>query len=266
MRFALFSTCIGDAMFPAAPKATVTLLERLGHEVVFPKNQACCGQMHINAGYYKDALPLVENHVRTFSPVIDGEWDAIVVPSGSCTGSIKHQQADVAYQFGKKSLAKRAEIIAEKTYDLPVLLTDLLGVEDVGAYFPHHATYHPTCHSMRVTKIGDRPYRLLSAVRELSLVSLPDADVCCGFGGTFSLKYPEVSSAMVTEKAENVKKTGAQVLIADDYSCLMNIWGRMARLGMTTQVAHIAEVLASTEQNPWLPSASGARVTEGVAQ
>ena len=252
MRIAIFSTCVGDAMFPAAPKATTKLLERLGHEVVFPKGQACCGQMQVNSGYLKDALPIIENHVKTFSPVLDGEWDAIVVPSGSCTGAIQHNQAMVARHFGETALANRAEIIGEHTWDLPVLLTDFLGVTDVGAYFPHRVTYHPSCHSMRIAKVGDRPIRLLEQVEGIDLVPLPDAKVCCGFGGTFSLKYPDISTAMVTEKVGNVEKTGAEVLVADDYTCLMNIWGRMAKMGLNTKVAHISQVLASTREDPWV--------------
>lgn len=251
MRIALFSTCIGDAMFPGAPKAVVKVLERLGHEVVFPKGQACCGQMHINTGYFNEALPLIENHVKTFSPMIDGAWDAIVAPSASCVGSIKHQMAMVARHFNEESLAVRAEIIAENTFDFPVLLTDLLDLEDVGAYFPHRTTYHPTCHSLRVAKVGDRPERLLRYVSGIDLVPLPNADECCGFGGTFALKNPEISAAMVTDKTVNVEATGASVLVADDYSCLMNIWGRMSKRKMTVSVAHLAEVLASTRETPW---------------
>ncbi len=251
MRIAIFATCIGDSMFPQAPAATVTLLERLGHQVYFPKSQACCGQMHINTGYFADALPLIQNHVRTFEPILDDEWDAIVVPSGSCTGSIKHQQAMVATRMGDQVLARKAQLIAERTYDLPVLLTDFLGLEDVGAYFPHTLTYHPTCHSTRVTKVGDRPLRLLQHVEGATVLPLPDADQCCGFGGTFSVKYPEVSAALATDKAEAVSSTGAEVLVADDYSCLMNIYGRMARLGIGVRPMHLAEVLAGTREKPF---------------
>lgn len=251
MRIAIFSTCLGDAMFPQAPAATVTLLERLGHEVVFPKGQACCGQMHINTGYFKDALPLVRNHVATFEPILDGAWDAIVVPSGSCTGSIKHQQSMVARRMGEQTLAAKADLIAERTYDLPVLLTEFLGLEDVGAYFPHSLTYHPTCHSLRITKVGDAPQRLLAHVEGARVLPLPDAEQCCGFGGTFALKHPEVSTSLVSEKVENVLATGAQFLVADDYSCLMNIAGRMTRVGADVVPMHLAEVLAGTKEKPW---------------
>ena len=185
MRIALFSTCLADVMFPQAAQATVTLLERLGHEVVFPEDQVCCGQMHANTGYFEDAAKITRNHVKTFEPVLDGQWDAIVVPSGSCTGAARHEQKVVAEHVGDEHLAKQSQRIAEHTYDLTELITDVLGLEDVGAYFPHTVTYHPTCHSLRVAKVGDRPYRLLRAVEGLTLVDLPDAEVCCGFGGTF---------------------------------------------------------------------------------
>lgn len=260
MRVALFSTCLNDAMFPQAPQATVRLLERLGHEVDFPKGQACCGQMHINSGYFEDALPLIQNHVETFEPILDDHWDAIVVPSGSCTGSIKHQQAMVAKHAGEHRLAHLAKLIAEKTYDLPVFLTDVLGLENVGAYFPHKVTYHPTCHSMRVTRVGDRPLRLLENVDGLDLVPLPDAETCCGFGGTFSLKNPEMSAAMVEEKAFNIQSTGADYVVAGDYSCLMNIGGALARNNAGVQAIHIAEILAGTREQPWTTPSYASKV------
>ena len=137
MRIALFATCLADTMFPQAAQATVTLLERLGHEVVFPEGQVCCGQMHANTGYFEDAAKITRNHVRTFEPVLDGEWDAIVVPSGSCTGAARHEQKLVAEHVGDDQLAKRSQQIAAHTYDLTELITDVLGLEDVGAYFPH---------------------------------------------------------------------------------------------------------------------------------
>lgn len=259
MRIALFATCLGEAMFPQAPAATVRLLERLGHEVVFPPAQACCGQMHVNTGYYAQAMPVIRNHVAAFAPVLDGEWDAVVAPSGSCAGSARHQQAMVAEREGDRSLASAAAAVAERTYELSELLVDVLGLTDVGAYFPHRVTYHPTCHSLRVLKVGDRPLRLLRAVRGIDLVELPEADSCCGFGGTFALKNAETSTAMVDAKVSNVVATGAQVLAAGDYSCLMNIAGRLSRQGTGVRVAHLAEILAATEDEPWEPTVLAAR-------
>ncbi|MBV7362887.1 (Fe-S)-binding protein [Actinomycetaceae bacterium TAE3-ERU4] len=254
MKIALFATCIGDAMFPQAPQATVHLLERLGHEVYFPASQACCGQMHINTGYYKEAMPLIENHVRTFEPVLDGEWDAIVVPSGSCTGSIRHQQKMVADDAGRSALGKRAQEIAAKTYELSELLCDVMGLEDVGAYFPHRVTYHPTCHSMRIAKVGDKPYRLLKAVEGIDFVELPEEKSCCGFGGTFAMKNKQTSTAMLTDKMTNVQSTKAEILVAGDYSCLMHIGGGLSRLRAGIRVMHLAEVLAGTKEEAWIPS------------
>ena len=167
----------------------------------------------------------------------------------------------IADKLGDTKLANRAAIIAENTYDLPLLLTEFLGLEDVGAYFPHSLTYHPTCHSMRITKVGDAPHRLLTHVEGATLVPLPDAEQCCGFGGTFSLKYPEVSSALASEKARAVASTGAEFLVADDYSCLMNISGRMSRLGIETKPLHLAEVLAGTRDHPFIQEPIGASTT-----
>lgn len=254
MQIAIAATCIADAMFPSAPIATVKILERLGHTVVFPQNQTCCGQMHINTGYLDKALPVVENHVKTFAPVLDNEWDAIVIPSGSCAGAIRHQQAMVCERGGKPELAKIATAVAAKTYELSELLVDLLGVTDVGAYFPHKVTYHPTCHSLRLLRVGDRPYQLLRAVEGIELVELPDSDQCCGFGGTFAVKNADTSSAMLADKVENIESTGARIVSAGDYSCLMHIGGGLNRKKSNVTTMHLAEILASTRQSPYAPS------------
>ena len=153
MRIALFGTCLGDTLFPGALQATAVLLTRLGHEVVFPPGQTCCGQMHINTGYQPDALPLVENFAEEFG---DPAIDAVVVPSGSCTGSIRHQHHIVADRYGSAPLRERVEVVKGKTYELSELLVDVLGVTDVGASFPHRVTYHPTCHSLRMIRVGGR--------------------------------------------------------------------------------------------------------------
>ncbi|MCO8273546.1 (Fe-S)-binding protein [Actinoplanes sp. TRM 88003] len=242
MRIALFASCLADTMFPAAAKATVLLLERLGHEVVFPPEQTCCGQMHVNTGYQDQALPLVRRYVRTFEPC-----DVVVAPSGSCVGSIRHQHAMVARQAGDEGLATAAEAVAERTFELSELLIDVLKVEDVGAYYPHRVTYHPTCHSLRVLRVGDRPQRLLRQVRGLDLVELPAAEQCCGFGGTFSVKNADTSTAMLADKMRHVIDTGAEVCTAGDASCLMHIGGGLSRSGAGVRTVHLAEILASTE-------------------
>jgi L-lactate dehydrogenase complex protein LldE len=242
MRIALFVTCLADTLFPEAAKATVRLLERLGHEVVFPEEQTCCGQMHINTGYPDEALRLVRRHVRVFAP-----YDVVVAPSGSCVGSVRHQHAVVARRAGEEGLASRAEEVGRRTYELSEFLVDVLGVTDVGAYFPHRVTYHPTCHSLRMLRVGERPLRLLRAVRGLELVELPQAEQCCGFGGTFAVKNADTSTAMLADKMRNVLATRADVCTAGDASCLMHIGGGLSRLRAGVRTVHLAEILVSTE-------------------
>src|SRR5215467_7085142 len=225
MRIALFATCLADTLFPDVPKATVTILERLGHEVEFPPEQTCCGQMHVNTGYQKQALPLIRHFVDTFEP-----HEVIVAPSGSCVGSIAHQHAMVARSQGDEDLAARAEAVGQRTFELSQLLVDVLGVEDVGASFPHRVAYHPTCHSLRVLGLGDRPYRLLRSVRGLELVQQAEAEECCGFGGTFAVKNAAVSGAMLQDKCARIVASGAEVISSADNSCLMHIGGGLAKL------------------------------------
>lgn len=242
MRIALFITCLADSMFPRVGVATVRLLERLGHEAVFPAAQTCCGQMHTNTGYQREALGLVRRHVEVFEG-----FDVVVGPSGSCVGSVRHQHALVARGGGDEALAVRAERVAARTFELSELLVDVLGVDDVGAYYPHRVTYHPTCHSLRLLRVGDKPLRLLRAVRGIDLVELPRADECCGFGGTFAVKNAETSTAMLADKMRNVAATGAEVCTAGDASCLMHIGGGMSRLQSGVRTVHLAEILASSE-------------------
>jgi L-lactate dehydrogenase complex protein LldE len=241
VRIALFVTCLADGLFPDVGRATVQLLERLGHEVVFPDRQTCCGQMHTNTGYQREALPLVRHHVETFEA-----YDVVVAPSGSCVGSVRHQHAMVASRAGDESLATRAASVAERTYELSELLVDVLGVEDVGAHFPHRVTYHPTCHGLRGLKLGDAPLRLLRNVREIDLVELPEATTCCGFGGTFAVKNADTSAAMLADKLRCVADTGAEVCAAGDSSCLLHIGGGLSRLRTGVRTMHVAEILART--------------------
>ncbi|MGW1061019.1 (Fe-S)-binding protein [Micromonospora rubida] len=243
MRIALFVTCLADTLYPQAAQATVRLLERLGHEVVFPEAQTCCGQLHINTGYQAAALPLVRRHVAVFDP-----YDVVVAPSGSCVGSVRHQHAMVARGAGDERLASRAEDVAARTYELSELLVDVLGVEDVGAVYPHRVTFHPTCHSLRLLRVGDRPLRLLRHVRGLDLVELPAAEQCCGFGGTFALKNADTSTAMLADKVRHVLATRAEFCAAGDASCLMHIGGGLSRLRTGVRTVHLAEILASTEE------------------
>jgi L-lactate dehydrogenase complex protein LldE len=243
VRIALFVTCLADTLFPNVGKATVALLERLGHQVEFPAAQTCCGQMHINTGYQRDALPLIRRYAEVFRG-----YEAIVVPSGSCAGSVRHQHAMVARRHGDADLARRAEQVAARTFELSEFIVDVLGLENVGAYYPHRVTYHPTCHSLRLLRVGDRPLRLLRNVAGLDLVELPDADVCCGFGGTFAIKNPDVSTAILADKMRTVLATRAEVCTAGDSSCLMHIGGGLSRLNAGTRTVHLAEILAATRE------------------
>ncbi|MDX1875254.1 (Fe-S)-binding protein [Mycolicibacterium sp. 120266] len=244
MRIALFATCLADALFPQAAIATVAVLERLGHEVVFPSGQTCCGQMHINTGYLDEATTVVRHHVDVFETV---GCDAVVAPSGSCVGSVRHQHAMVARRAGDERLAARAEAVAGRTFELSEFLVDVLGIDDVGAYYPHRVTYHPTCHSLRMLRVGDKPLRLLRNVRGLTLVELPAADSCCGFGGTFALKNADTSTAMLADKMTNILDTGAEVCSAGDSSCLMHIGGGLSRLRAGVRTVHLAEILAGQD-------------------
>lgn len=242
VRVALFATCFNDTMWPETPKAVVRLLERLGCTVEFPLGQTCCGQMFTNTGYVREALPLVERFADVFEA-----YDAVVAPSGSCVGSVRHQHAMIARTCGQPALEQRAEAGARKVYELSELLVDVLGVTDVGATFPHRVTYHPTCHSLRMLRVGDKPLRLLREVRGIDLVELPEADSCCGFGGTFAVKNADTSVAMGSDKVRNVRATEADVLVAGDNSCLAHIGGLLHRQRAGVRVLHLAEVLASTE-------------------
>jgi L-lactate dehydrogenase complex protein LldE len=259
MRIALFVTCLADTLFPEVPRATVTLLERLGHEVVFPPGQTCCGQMHVNTGYQAEALPVVRHHVEVFE-----DCEVVVAPSGSCVGSVRHQHARVARRSGDEALARRAEAVASRTYELSELLVDVLGVEDVGASFPHRVTYHPTCHSLRMLRVDDKPLRLLRNVRGLELVELPQAESCCGFGGTFALKNADTSTAMLSDKMRHVVGTGAEVCTAGDSSCLMHIGGGLSRMRTGVRTLHLAEILAATDDP--VAAVAGETVPAGVVR
>ncbi len=245
MRVALMVTCVNDAMYPGTGAAVVRLLRRLGVDVDFPQAQACCGQPMVNTGYLDEAVPVVRNFVDAFAG-----YDAVVTPSGSCAGSVRHQHRLVAKRAGDPALADAVRDLSPRTYELSEFLVDVLGVTDVGAYFPHRVTYHPTCHSLRMLGVGDRPRQLLESVRGLSLVDLPRAEECCGFGGTFAMKNADTSVAMGADKARHVRETGAEVLVAGDNSCLMHIGGLLSRGRSGVRVMHLAEILASTEGDP----------------
>lgn len=242
MKVALFITCVNDTLFPQTGRATVALLERLGCTVDFPIEQTCCGQMHANSGYRDEAVPLVRRFVRAFS---DPSYDAIVCPSGSCAAMVHDQYRGLAAD--DPALLAEVERIVPKVHELSQFLIDVLEVEDVGASYPHRVTYHPTCHSLRLLKVGDRPLRLLRNVRGIDLVELPEAKQCCGFGGTFAVKNADTSAAMLADKVRAVLDTGAEACTAADNSCLLHIGGGLSRGRTGVRAVHLAEILASVE-------------------
>ncbi len=256
MRVALFVPCFNDACFPGTLKATVRVLERLGMEVDVPRGQTCCGQIHFNTGYRREAYRLMERFLKVFAGC-----GTVVAPSASCVAMVREQYAEMAAGVGDPRLEEEVRGLAARTFELSEFLVGELGVEDVGAHFPHRVTFHPTCHSIRGIHVGDAPLRLLRAVRGLELVELPHALECCGFGGTFAVKNPHTSLAMMEDKLRHVRETGAGVLTAVDNSCLLHLMGGMRREGWLGEgevgsgpgsagkvwVVHLAEILASGE-------------------
>lgn len=245
MKVALLATCFNDTMWPGTPRATVEVLERLGVNVEFPMAQTCCGQMFTNTGYADEAIP----GLRQFADVFAG-YDAVVAPSASCIGSVRHQHPTLAARSGDTGLQTAVAQYAPRFYELSEFIVDVMGVSDVGAYFPHRVTYHPTCHSLRMLRVADKPLQLLRSVRGIDLIELPAADQCCGFGGTFAMKNADVSVAMGGDKARHVKDTNAEVLVAGDNSCLAHIGGLLTRERAGVRTMHLAEILASTDGDP----------------
>lgn len=245
MRIALFIACYNDALFPEVGQAVVRLLRRLGHEVEFPAEQTCCGQLHFNSGYQDACIPLVGR----FTDVFAG-FDAVVTPSGSCASMVRRYHPVVAGLDAvarvDPTLPQRVAAVGPHVYELSELLVDVLGVVDVGARFPHTVAFHPTCHSTRLLGVGDRPTRLLNAVEGVTVVDLPRSASCCGFGGTFAVKNADTSVAMGLDKVDDVLASGAEVLTAGDTSCLMHIGGLLSRRHSPVRVMHLAEILAAT--------------------
>jgi L-lactate dehydrogenase complex protein LldE len=235
---ALFVTCLGDALFPDVGVATVRLLRRLGVTVDFPAAQTCCGQPHFNSGYRTEARELARHTLRTFarSPLV-------VAPSGSCAAMVKLEYPELFHD--DPVWRPRAEDLARRTHELSDYLVNVLGVEDVGATFPGRVTYHMACH-LRGLGLLTEPERLLRRVRGLECVPLERADECCGFGGSFSVRYPGISGAMVQDKAAFIEKAGVDAVVATDAGCLMNIAGCLRRRGSRVRALHLAEVLVRT--------------------
>lgn len=242
MRASLFITCYNDTLFPETGRAVVQLLERLGVEIDFDQRQTCCGQMHANTGFRPEAFSQASRFVRMYQ-----DAEAVVVPSSSCVAMIRDQYPGLLLELGNEKLQQQFQALLPRVYELSEFLTDKLKVEDVGAYFPHRVTYHASCHGLRGLHVGDRPMRLLNKVRGLELVPIENLDRCCGFGGTFSIKNAEVSSAMLSSKLRDVLTTRAEYCTALDNSCLMHIGGALHREFAGTRTIHFAQILASTE-------------------
>ena len=239
MLISLFITCYNDTLFPGTGKAVVRVLERLGHTVEFRQQQTCCGQMHYNTGYHPEAVTIMRKFVADF---LDAE--VVCIPSASCVAMIRDHYPKMAKEAG---LEKEVAALLPKVFEFTEFLTDKLGITDVGATYPHSVTLHTSCHALRSLQTGDRPQRLLKAVRGLDYLELPASDQCCGFGGTFAIKNAEVSTAMLSEKMKAVLSTGAEVCTGSDNSCLMHIGGGLSRQRGTARCVHIAGILASEE-------------------
>src|SRR4051794_17059996 len=242
MRVSLFITCFNDTIFPDTGKAVVKVLERLGQTVEFPEAQTCCGQMHYNTGYQREAIPIVRHFVDVFR-----DSEAVVSPSASCVGMVREMYPHAAELAEDAKLAREVAALAPRVFELSEFLVPVAGVDDVGAYSPPRVTYPPTCHSLRAVRVGDAPLRLLRAVRGIDLVELPRAEECCGFGGTFAVKNADTSMGMLGDKLRCVLDTRAEFCAAADTSCLMHMGGALPRQRAGVGTVHLAEILASTE-------------------
>jgi L-lactate dehydrogenase complex protein LldE len=239
---ALFATCLVDLFRPSIGFAAVKLLEDAGCRVSVPV-QTCCGQPAYNAGDRATTRDLALQVMDAFEP-----YEYVVVPSGSCGGMIKKHYPQLF--AGEPDLAQRADALAAKTHELVSFLTDVLGIERVDARFDGAVTYHDSCSGLRELKIHDQPRKLLRTVDGLTLAEMPRSDVCCGFGGTFAVKYGEISNEIVERKTEDIAASGAPVLLAGDLGCLMNMAGKLSREGRAIEVRHVAEVLAGMTDTP----------------
>jgi len=237
-RVSLFVTCIVDQLFPRVGLAMADVLEGLGFEIDFPENQTCCGQPAYNSGYRAEARAVARHFLDTFE-----RSPCIVIPSGSCTAMIRHHFADL-FQKEPETLA-RVHALEQRVFEFSTFLTQVAGVEDVGARFRDVVTFHDGCHALRELGVKDAPRRLLAQVRGLELRELSPAEECCGFGGTFAVKFSELSGAMVRTKVEAIERSGARTVVSLDPSCLMQIQGALSRAGSKVRTMHLAEILAS---------------------
>lgn len=239
-RVALFVTCLVDLLFPRVGMAAVKVLRRLGVEPEFPAGQTCCGQPAFNAGYRREARAVA----RHFLDVFEG-YDFVVTPSGSCACMARESFPGLFED--QPSLRERAASLGHRTFELTQFIVQVLKAPSAGGRFPRSVTYHDSCHGLRGLALGDGPRRLLRAVEGIDFRELADPEVCCGFGGTFSVKYPEISMAMARDKIARIEATGAEFVTATDSSCLMHLGGALERAGSRVRTIHLAEVLAGED-------------------
>jgi len=243
-RVALFVTCLGDAFYPQVGEATVRLLNRLGMTVDFPLGQTCCAQPAFNAGFHDQARQVAERNLQLFA-----DYDYVIVPSGSCTAMIRLFYADLF--DADPDLRPQAASLASRTYELSEFLFSVVGIDDVGAAFPGKVAYHASCHLQRELGVAEAPRRLISRVSGIEACDAEMSEQCCGFGGTFAVKYPEISSAMLEKKIDSLQRAGADTLVSCDAGCLMHIAGRLRRQGKDVKVLHLAELLnAGHDEEP----------------
>jgi L-lactate dehydrogenase complex protein LldE len=241
MRVSLFVTCLVDQFWPSIGTGAVQVLENAGCEVVFDERQTCCGQPAFNSGYRHEARTLAERFIEIFE---NASADAIVCPSGSCTAMVRHFHELFP---DDEHWRKRAESIASRTYEFSSFLVNQLGVEDTGASFHGRVTWHDACHGLRDLGLRKEPRALISNVRGADFIEMPNADSCCGFGGTFSVKFPEISVAILDSKVDAIIDAGVRAVVSADASCLMQIGGRLSRRNSDVKTMHIAELLAARE-------------------
>jgi len=233
----LFIQCIIDAVFPEVAEAMVRVLERLEIDVVCPGEQTCCGQPAFNSGYQGEARAAARHFMEVF-----GDAETIVCPSGSCVNMVRHHYGDLFNADPR--LKARAIDIGQRTFEFTEFLVDVLALDQVDAQYVGRVTYHDSCHLLRGLQIAEQPRKLLANIKDLEFVKMPQSDRCCGFGGSFAVKYPEISTAMVDEKVANIVASGADTVTGCDMGCLMNIQGRLSRVGSDIKVRHIAQLLA----------------------
>ena len=241
-KITLFIQCLVDAVWPHVGEAMVAVLERLGLELDCPTDQTCCGQPAFNSGFRQEARVAARRFIEIFENA-----GTIVSPSGSCVHMVRHHYAELFKD--DPPWRERAEHVAGRTFEFTEFLVDVLKVEDMGASYPARATYHDSCHLLRGIRVKEQPRRLLRKVAGLELVEMKNSDYCCGFGGAFAVKYPDISAAMVNDKVDHIVNSGADTVVGCDTGCLLNIAGAVSRRGLSIKTLHIAEILAHHVRN-----------------